>query len=124
MTEPSRLHEQAMDLAEEAFAAQHRGDAESAQYFFVQALALEVEAASAFPAILASEPTRSILYRSAATLAYHAGADDQAGALIAAALNGSPLMEIRAELGSLLDNINRRRTQMPADSWIDDSGTP
>ena len=48
------------------------------------------------------EPSRSILFRSAAGLAQRAGATDQARALAREGLRGTPPADIRAELEELL----------------------
>jgi hypothetical protein len=116
-----QLHEQAIDLAEEAFTAQRKGDAESAKSLFLQALKLEVQAASTFPAIAESEPTRSILYRSAATLAYHAQEYEQAEQLIAFGMSGYPPIEIKEELRALQDDINFRHHVAIKDAELPDN---
>ena len=63
------LHEKAMNLAELAFVAKLEGDLVKASQLFRQAFEKEAEAAKLVPATPSSEPTRSILYRSAASLA-------------------------------------------------------
>ncbi len=103
------LHEQAMDLAEEAFSFQRRGNAALAVSLFLQALTLEKQAASVFPANQDSEPSRSILYRSAAALAYHAQDYEQAEQLIACGLSGYPPIEIKNELRALHDDVTFRQ---------------
>jgi hypothetical protein len=108
MSEIEQLHEQAVDIAEEAFAAQRKGDAESAKNLFLQALELEVQSALTFSATSESEPTRSILYRSAAALAYHVKEYDRAEQLIACSLSGYPPIEIKEELRALQDDVNFR----------------
>ena len=110
MSKFEQLHEQAVDIAEEAVAAHRKGDAESAKALFLQALELEVQAASAFPATAESEPTRSILYRSAAALACHAKEYDRAEQLIACGLSGYPPMEIKAELKALQELFTQETT--------------
>lgn len=66
---------------------------------------LEQEAAYALLSNFESEPTRSVLFRSAANLAYNLGQYDQAEKLIYQALSGSPHAEIKAELLSLKETI-------------------
>lgn len=105
MSEIEHLHEHAMDLAQDAFVAMRKGDADAGKHLLAGALALETLAASAFPAIPESEPTRSILYRSAATLAYKAQDYDQARQLIAFGLSGYPPIEIKEELEELNASI-------------------
>jgi tetratricopeptide (TPR) repeat protein len=109
MSRIEQLHNQAMDWAEEAFAAKRKGRQEDATGLFKQALALETAAAATFLPEQASEPTRSILYRSAASLAYHAQEYTQAQQLIMQALQGYPPPEIAAELETLQDNIHHQQ---------------
>ena len=64
------LHSNAMNIAEEAFIAQRNRDSKKAQYLFRKALDMEQQAAVQLPLSVQSEPTRSILFRSTASLAY------------------------------------------------------
>lgn len=66
---------------------------------------LEQEAAYALLSKFESEPTRSVLFRSAANLAYNLGQYDQSEKLIYQALAGAPHAEIKAELLSLKESI-------------------
>jgi tetratricopeptide (TPR) repeat protein len=109
MSKLEQLHNQAMDWAEEAFSAQRKGQEAEANALFKRALALEIEAAVAFPPDQASEPTRSILYRSAASLAYHAQEYTRAQQLVTEALQGSPPPEIVAELIALQEDIHHKQ---------------
>ena len=109
MSRIEQLHHQAMDWAEEAFVAKRNGRQEEAVALFKQALALETEAAATFLPEQVSEPTRSILYRSAASLAYHAQEYTRAQQLIMQALQGYPPPEIAAELEGLQDDIHHRQ---------------
>ena len=106
MSEIEALHEQAVDLAEETFAAQRKGESDKATELFLKALELEDRAAATSPTTPESEPTRSILYRSAASLAYHAKDYDRAEQLIARGLSGYPPVEIKEELRALQDDMN------------------
>jgi DNA-binding phage protein len=106
MSEIEVLHNRAMDTAEEAFIAKRRGDTERSKALSLKALDLELQAASFFSAEKDSEPTRSILYRSAAALAYHAREYEHAEQLVAKGLSGFPPFEIKEELRALQDNIN------------------
>lgn len=58
---------------------------------------------------LDSEPTHSVLHRSAATLAVQCGALQQAEKLIAIALAGHPPLDIAEELKDLFIQINVQR---------------
>ncbi|TYT73149.1 hypothetical protein FIM25_16645 [Desulfobotulus mexicanus] len=98
-----------MDLAEEAFLAQRARNEEKALLLFLKALALEEKAANLLPLNEEAEPTRSILYRSAASLAYNARDYEQAERLVARGLAGYPPEEIREELKNLYEDINFQR---------------
>ena len=103
------LHTEAMDWAEEAFLAQKRGNEAEANKLFIKALKLEQEAAELLPLSEDSEPTRSILYRSAAAVAFHSGDYEVADRLIANGLSGYPPIEIKEELKNLYEDINFMR---------------
>lgn len=109
MSKIDQLHNQAMDWAEEAFIAKRKGQEVEANDLFKRALALETEAAIAFPPEQAAEPTRSILYRSAASLAYHAQEYVRAQQLVTDGLQGYPPPEIAAELIALQEDIHHRQ---------------
>lgn len=100
-----KLHSDAMDFAEEGFIAQRKGDNEKAIGFFQKALNLEQTAAEQLPLNMQSEPTRSILFRSAASLAYNANDYDLAERLIANGLAGFPPKDIKEELRNLLEDV-------------------
>jgi hypothetical protein len=106
MTTVSDLHPQAMDLADEAFHLKRIGQEGAAHGLFLRALDLEQSAASLLPPTEDSEPSRSILYRSAASLAYNIGQYDTAERLIALGLTGFPPLEIREELRHLYEDVN------------------
>lgn len=100
------LHHQAMDLVEAAEVAKLRGEFPQFNQLLQQALTKEAEAASLIANDLSAEPTRSILHRSAASLAIECGEFEQAKQLIANGLTGSPPKEIAEELKDLLTQIN------------------
>lgn len=109
MTTVNDLHPKAMDLADEAFRQRRKGQDEQAKLLFLQALELEQEAAFLLPLNQGAEPSRSILYRSAASLAYNAEDYGAAERLIAHGLSGFPPNEIREELKNLYEDINFKR---------------
>ena len=82
------LHEQAMDLAEQAAIKKLRGDSSGMEEILQRALALEAKAAGMVADDMEAEPTRSVLHRSAATLAVQCGELKQAEKLIAVAQLG------------------------------------
>lgn len=108
MSTVHNLHQQAMDLAEQADLLKLRGDMAQAQTILRQALAQEAQAAETLLDAVDAEPTRSILFRSAASLAVECGELLWAEKLIAQALAGSPPAEIAAELKDLFMGINLR----------------
>lgn len=100
---PEELHEQAMQLADDAFLAKMRKQDDQAISLLQKAASLEMEAANALPNVPESEPSRSILYRSAASLAYDAKDYKLADRLIASGLAGFPPPEVERELKNLLE---------------------
>lgn len=108
MNEIQEKHTTAMDLAEAAFVAKLRGDLEQALLLTRQAFEYEQAAATLIANQLDVEPTRSVLHRSAATLAVNCGELEAAERLIATALSGNPPSEIAEELKDLFIQINLR----------------
>jgi hypothetical protein len=99
------LHTRAMDVAETAFLHRFRGNDTEAHQLFVEAYALEKEAALALEHELKAEPTRSVLFRSAASLALNAGAFQEAERMIFLGLLGEPPHEIAEEMRDLLIDL-------------------
>jgi hypothetical protein len=99
------LHREAMRLADEADQLRRRGDAKAAGERLQQAFARERQAAEHSAADHSPEPTRSVLHRSAASLALECGDYRAAERLIAAALSGDPPDEIADELRDLLEQV-------------------
>lgn len=106
MSQIQTLHQQAMDLAEAAAVARLRGAFEQAAQLTRQAFEQEAQAANLIASVLDAEPTRSVLHRSAASLAIECGELRAAERLIATALSGSPPPEIAEELKDLFIQIN------------------
>lgn len=98
-----------MDIAEEAFIAKRLGDEEKAFVLFRRALEYEEKAASLLSIAQKNEPTRSILFRSAAALAKNAQEFEVAERLIANGLAGFPPSEIKEELKNLYEDLNFER---------------
>ena len=114
MQETTRFHHEAMNYADQAALARLRGDAEQALAFSRQALRLEKAAAERLRDSWEVEPSRSVLYRSAASLALECGEIREAERLVAMALAGDPPDEIADELRDLLDEVRLRRPQRRA----------
>lgn len=106
MSEIQMLHQHAMDLAEAAAVARLRGTPEQAAQLTRQAFEQETQAATLIASTPDAEPTRSVLYRSAASLAIECGELQTAERLIATALSGNPPPEIAEELKDLFIQIN------------------
>lgn len=107
MNEIQSLHQQAMHLAEQAEVAKLRGGtSDQVQALLQQAFDRESQAAALVAPSLDSEPTRSVIHRSAASLAIDCGDFQSAERLIAIALSGNPPAEIADELKDLFVQIN------------------
>ena len=98
------LHQQAMDLAEEAFIQRRRGNYDTARTLFLESLHLEQTAAEQLIPARDNEPSRSILYRSAASLALNGEDFNTASNLVQEALRGYPPPEIHEELWSVYED--------------------
>ncbi len=105
MNQAQALHREAMALAHEAFSAQREGNFQ--QYLSLSKQAFEKEKAAAWLLFnkFDAEPTRSVLFRSAAQLAFNCGLMRDTEQLIAAALAGNPPAEIMRELRQLSKNV-------------------
>lgn len=100
----NQKHDAAMDLAAQALLARQRGDESQATPLFRKAFEMELAVADELaPTDL--EPSRSVIHRSAATLAVDCGEYREAEKLIARALLGNPPASIAAELRELLMQV-------------------
>lgn len=108
MKKAIKLHREAMDLADQALAAQRRKARNEATQLFRQAFERERAAAILFVNDFEAEPTRSVLLRSAASLALDCQEFREAERLIAAALWGNPPAELYDELRELLVALDSR----------------
>lgn len=106
-----RLHREAMKLAE--WADEERRAGREAVALVRAAMLLEAEAARRVPA--GTEPSRSVLYRSAASLAAEAGEWQEARNLALEGLRGNPPEEIRRELEAFVgpDPAQQEDSRMP-----------
>src|SRR5690242_16700821 len=105
MNRVKELHHEAMQLVDEAESARHAGKTALARDRLTQAFDRERQAADLVVGDLAEEPTRSVLHRSAASLALECGESREAERLIAAALSGDPPDDIAEELRDLLEQL-------------------
>ena len=105
MQDVTQLHHDAMELADAADVAQRHGQSERAADLNRQAFEKEREAANTIAGRDDLEPTRSILHRSAASLALMCNDIPEAERLITSALSTGPPAEIAEELRDLLENV-------------------
>lgn len=101
----TNLHDAAMAMADDALAARRRGDSVAAKELFGRASEAEEQAARAVAAAENVEPTRSILFRSAASLALEAGRVNDAERLVTAGLAGNPPEDVAEELRELRERM-------------------
>lgn len=110
----NQLHDEAMISADLGFAALQRGRQDAAEVHFRRALDLEKRAALLLVNYAVAyecpnetvEPTRSVLLRSAATLALYAHKEREAEKLAALALLGEPPSDVLDELHEILRHVN------------------
>lgn len=112
------LHNEAMKLAQLAKVARANGQLQSAKDLSSQAYKLEFQAAARLSKNDASEPTRSILYLSAASLALQCEQSLIALQFAAEGLSGNPPYKIRQALIVLFEqivtNIQERLQSQPS----------
>lgn len=103
------LHRQALERTDLALAARQKGEAAQALLHFREAYELESNAAFFLTNDFNAEPTRSVLLRSAASLALDCNLILEAEKLICTALIGQPPLEIAEELRDLLEQVHFQR---------------
>ena len=97
-----------MNTAELAFIARKNGKVEEFKQFIEAAFLLEKEASMLLIDQKTLEPSRSVLFRSAASLALQCGRLHEAEALIDEAFDGNPPREIAKELVELIKEIQKQ----------------
>jgi uncharacterized DUF497 family protein len=103
MNPVTAIHNEVMGFADHAFLARLNGDSEKALQFFRKAFELECKAAEHLMDRLDAEPFRSVLLRSAATLALDCGEYKEVERLANLGLTGKPPAEIADELREVLE---------------------
>jgi hypothetical protein len=106
MSTVRELHREAMALAQRALIEREAGNAAVAEMLSAQALPIELSAARLVEKSVASEPTRSMLYLSAASLAFQAKDNATAQRLVAEGLSGYPPPKVEQDLKDLYEQIN------------------
>ena len=117
----NQLHEEAMNMAENAFLAQQKGDKMAFVQLSKKAFLLEKEAALLLQNKLDAEPNRSVLFKSAAFLAFDAQEYQECRDMITYTLLGKPDNIIKAEMNQLFDEVSVLLKKMP--SRLDDFKT-
>lgn len=100
-----QIHDEAMRIYQDAIILSVKGKDSDAEKEYEKAYRLESDAAELVSQKPNSEPTRSILFRSAATLAYQAGDYDNSLNLIGKCLSGNPTVRIKNEIRELYEKI-------------------
>jgi hypothetical protein len=103
------LHLKAIELADNAFILKFRDNLEAATKQFVAAFQLEKQAALLAQEQSIGEPTISVLFKSAASLAINANELNEAEKLICLALCGEPPVDIAEELRNILEELYFQR---------------
>ena len=99
------LHEKAMELAEKAMIARYKQDLELARVYARNTFKLESQAAGLLPKGDTSEPTRSILFRSAGWLAFQCKDFEGGIDMVTQGRAGNPPSDVKQELDELLDEL-------------------
>ena len=108
MSESQNLHRQAMSIINEAMHNPNeeiRNDEVLLKEAHKKAYRLEFKAAEAIPLDPKNEPTRSVLYRSAGWMAFHADLYDEAMLCANEGLKGCTDNQTKQELNDLLQSI-------------------
>ena len=109
MNEINKLHDEAMNLAELAAVAKVKGSLQQADELLRRAYENEAKAAHLMLDVSSPEPTRSVLFRSAASLAIDCNELREAEKLISLGLAGNPPPDVIEELRDLFERVNFRR---------------
>lgn len=109
MKEIQNLHDEAMVWAEQAYLEKRKSTLEKAIELFLKAYALENSAAELAVQKNIPEPSKSVLIRSAASLAIECRKLAEAEKLICLGLAGDPPFELQNELRDLFEKVNFER---------------
>ncbi len=101
------IHQEGMMLAQQAIVLRAQGNEEFAHQLFTEAFELEKQAALMLINDFDNEPTRSVLFRSAGSLAMNCKKYREAEKLIAQGLIGEPPKRIMHQLRALSLEINK-----------------
>lgn len=105
MASVRELHEKAMVAVQNAIVEKEAGNITLSKKLYQDAFELEKKAAHKLPKEQKSEPTRSIIFRSAASLAFQAGRFQESTQMIGEALSGYPNKRTFNELNILNEEV-------------------
>ena len=105
MNNISEIHNEAMEIAERAFLLNLKGINNGSIELFSKAFELEKKAAMEIEPLIENEPSRSILFSSAASLAINAKLYNEAKQMVNYGLTGHPPIEIEEELRNIYEQI-------------------
>ena len=108
----NKLHKQAMEFADKAHIARRNNDNKKAIELSKKAFQLEKSSALLLYDKIEIEPTRSILFKSAAWLACNAEDYISAKKMLNFALDGNPSIEIKNEIDEISDLIQNHNIQI------------
>jgi hypothetical protein len=111
MSTISQIHNEAMARLQLANQVLKKGRPGAYKTMLNEALVLEKKAAYALVNDFDCEPTRSVLFRSAAAIAFNAANYDDAVILATQGLSGNPFTEIKNELEDLLSQAKSQVTE-------------
>ena len=116
MENPKELHRAAMRYSQEAYMALENGDNEQAFSLYEQAFSLEKQAAHHFILALDKEPTRSVMFRSAAALAMKCKKYEESKKMVYFGLAGNPPKDIAEELMEVYEQVHQemKLAEIPA----------
>jgi hypothetical protein len=89
----------------DAFSLKKNGEHGGSKQKFLQACELELKSASLIEKLRENEPSRSMLFLGAASLAFQGEDFDLAERLVGEGLSGYPPDDVKADLRKLLDEI-------------------
>jgi hypothetical protein len=105
MSDICTLHDQAMHMMNEAYSLKNANRNEEARQKFLDACNLELQSASYVEKLPENEPSRSMLFLGAASLAWHGEDFALAERLIGEGLSGYPPEDVKNDLRQLLDDV-------------------
>jgi uncharacterized protein HemY len=111
MKSPSEIHDEAMLIMNQALDLQRKGDNDASLEMFSRACDLEAQAANKVENRSENEPSRSMLYLGAASLAFQAQEYERAGKFIEEGMKGYPpipvikdFLQLRKDVQAALPN--------------------